>query len=132
MGISSDPAVATPAFHDSQWAVRDAQSVISDVPDEDERNSAAKPVATPAPQAAQLAADSRRYAWFRIHIELGPNHPPLALLLEVPVSMNASFGLVSAGLSPDVFADGRQIVPEGPHANSPQRYPTYLHASYDL
>ena len=126
VGISSDPAAASPAFDDSQWAVRDAQAIFNDVPDPDTSSKPEIPGDKPI-----AVTNYRRYAWFRLHIELAPNHPPLALLLEVPVSMNASFGLVSAGLTPDVFANGRQIVPEGPHANSPQRYQP-ISRIYDL
>ncbi len=66
--------------------------------------------------------DAQRYAWFRLHIKLAPNHGPLALLIELPVSTNASFGLGAIGLSPDIYANGTHIQPEGPHGDAPQHY----------
>jgi sigma-B regulation protein RsbU (phosphoserine phosphatase) len=131
VGISSDPAAANPAFDDSAWAVRDARSVINDVSDEDSPGSASQPAGATATRTTQLPADSRRYAWFRLHIQLAANHPPLALLVELPVSQATSFGITSSGLTPDVFADGRQIEPEGPHANAPLRFQP-ISRIYDL
>src|SRR5208283_4518004 len=71
------------------------------------------------------------YAWFRLHIKLAPNHGPIALLIELPVSANASFNLDSTGLSPDLYANGRHIQPQGPHGDAPQRY-QLISRIYDL
>jgi phosphoserine phosphatase RsbU/P len=120
VGISSDPAAATPGFDDSTWAVRNAEPVIDDVP-EDNTPGAAAPQ-TNQPGTASQKRPPQHFAWFRIHIKLAPNHGPLALLMEVPVSQNTSFGVSTAGLSPDVFANGVPIAPEGIHGNAPQRY----------
>jgi phosphoserine phosphatase RsbU/P len=120
VGISSDPAAATPGFDDSAWAVRDAEPVIDDVSEGDSSD-------TTSPQTQQSGPalqkhSPQHFAWFRIHIKLAPNHGPLALLLEVPVSQNTSFGVSTAGLSPDVYANGVEIAPDGPHGSAPQRY----------
>jgi len=114
VGISSDPTVASPDYDDSAWAIRNAQLQINDVSDEGTANG-----------AKGASSDSaRRYAWFRIHVRLAANHGPLSLLIEVPVSQSSSVGLTSVVVSPDVFANGVQIVPDGPHGSAPQHYQT--------
>jgi len=118
VGISSDPGVASPDFDDSQWPLRDAQPVIEDVSDEDRSDS------NQADGDKSAPGNSHRYVWFRLHIELAPNHGPVALLIEVPVSLNSSVGITSTGLSPDVFANGVAISPGGPHGSAPQHYQT--------
>ncbi len=132
VGITSDPAASSPTFDDSTWAIRNAQADINDVPDEGDDTSASPAksgsgaTAEPSPNA-----DAQRYAWFRLHIKLAPNHGPIALLIELPVSSNASFSLDSTGNSPDIYANGRPIQPEGPHGDAPQRY-QLISRIYDL
>lgn len=122
VGISSDSSASTPGFDDSAWSVRDASPVIDDVP-EDESSSTASPQANqPGTGAVAQKQSAQHFAWFRIHIKLAPNHGPLALLLEVPVTQNSSFGVSTAGLTPDVFANGLEVVPDGPHGSSPERF----------
>ncbi len=67
-------------------------------------------------------ANTRRYVWFRLHVKLAPNHGPLALLIEVPVSENTAFGLELGQLTSDIFVDGRSILPQGPNASQSQDY----------
>ena len=123
VGITSDPAAASPTFDDSAWVLRNAQPMINDVPDQEDEGSSppatsgAKSSAHPAPRI-----DARRYAWFRLHIQLAPHHGPLALLIELPVSSNATVNLGSTGPAPDVYANGVHIQPEGPHGDAPQHY----------
>ncbi len=131
VGISSDSAVANPAFDDSTWAVHDIRSTFNDVSDSDTPDSAQKPAGPNAQRNPRSTAGSRRYAWFRLHIKLALNHPPLALLIELPVSQSTSFGITTSGFSPEVFADGQLIIPQGPHADSPQRYQA-VSRIYDL
>ena len=132
VGITSDPAASSPTFDDSNWAIRSAQPYIADVPDNENEGSApsaqngSSSTAKPATEAG-----SQRYAWFRLHIKLTPNHGPVALLIELPVSPNTSFGLGSAGPSPDVYANGQHIQPQGPHGNAPDRYQP-ISRIYDL
>ncbi len=124
VGISSDLAAAQPGFNDSAWAVRDAQTVISDVSDDDLSSSATSATSQTGSGKASQSGNAQRYAWFRMHVQLAPNHQPISLLIEVPVSQNSSFGLTTAGISPDVFANGVQITPDGPHGSAPQHYQT--------
>lgn len=121
VGISANPAAAQPDFDDSGWAVRDAHGLMDDVPDEDQPSSSASNAKGPPPSNSN--SSQRRYAWFRLHIKLASAHGPLSLLMELPVSQNASLGLGGTeGPGADVFANGNRIGPEGPHGDAPQHY----------
>jgi Stage II sporulation protein E (SpoIIE) len=114
VGITTDPAAAAPGFDDSSWSVREAKSSIADVPDNSEREEDAGP-----PKGHE-----RPFAWFRLHVKLAPGHGPVALLIELPVSPGTSMDVGTGGGGPDVdvFANGRQIKPEGPHGDEPSHY----------
>jgi hypothetical protein len=123
VGITSDLTASSPTFDDSKWAVRDAQPSIGEVPDEDA--NAPTPTAKPpagAPTAPTPAAPARRYAWFRLHVQLAPHHGPLALLIELPVTHGTTLEVGSPGLSPEVFVNGKQVQPEGPHGDAPEEF----------
>ena len=116
VGITSNPAAATPEFDDSTWAVRDAQESFAEVPDEDHTAGAPNGDSnTGRPKGHQ-----RPFAWFRLHVKLAQNHGPVFLLLELPPSQSGSSS--SESLSVDVFANGRRIQPEGPHGDAIERY----------
>ncbi|MGA2340189.1 MAG: SpoIIE family protein phosphatase [Terracidiphilus sp.] len=123
VGITSDLAASLPTFDDSKWAVRDAKPSIGEVPDEDvnEPTPTAKP-STGASIASKPAAPARRYAWFRLHVQLAPHHGPLALLIELPVTHGTSLEFGSPGLSPELFVNGKQIQPDGPHSDTPEEF----------
>lgn len=131
VGITSNPAASSPTYDDSNWAIRNAQPYIDDVPDQDDETSAPSANGSDANAKSAAEEDAQRYAWFRLHVKLAPNHGPVALLIELPVSTNASFGLGSTGPSPDVYANGIHIQPEGPHGNAPQHY-QLISRIYDL
>ena len=123
VGITSNPAAAESAFDDSAWAVRDARESIADVADEDHPTIAPDPDDTGTNSPPALPAGHQRpFAWFRLHIKLAPNHGPLSLLIELPVTENANLGFTAQTLGADVFANGKQIQPEGPHADAADRY----------
>jgi hypothetical protein len=119
VGITSDPDATLPTFDDSSWAIRNAQADINEVPDEDEEGS---PSGAGGAAQKPAARDRTRYVWFRLHIRLAPNHGPLALLIELPVSTLTTFSLGATGPSPDVYANGIHIQPEGPHGDKPQHF----------
>lgn len=132
VGISSDPEVAQPGFDDSDWAVRDATPSMESVKEPDDMGAAPKRMGPRnRPGGAGMASGGRRFAWFRLHVKLAPHHGPLALLIELPVSQNTSWNLSSTGWGVDVFANGRQIVPEGPHAANSRHY-QQISRIYDL
>jgi hypothetical protein len=122
VGVTANPEAATPSFDDSTWAIRDAQGFFADVPDEDHPAGAPDSAGQlgPGGDSSRLKGHQRPFVWFRLHVKLAPNHGPVALLVELPVSQNAQFGSSSLGL--DVFSNGKQIQPEGPNSYAPQRF----------
>ncbi len=121
VGVTGDPAAALPGFDDSTWDVRDAQSAIADVEDEDHRVGNASSEAMDTPENLP-AGHKRPYAWFRIHLKLAPSHGPVSLLIELPITQNTNMTLGASGPGLDVFANGRRILPEGPHGDATFRY----------
>ena len=115
VGITANPAAATAAFDDSTWAIRDARQSFPDVNDED--HSADNP-----PGPGNRNDQQKPFAWFRLHVKLAPNHGPVALFIELPVSQNTSMAIGASGPGVDVFANGREIRPEGPHGDDLQHY----------
>lgn len=122
VGITSNLAAATTQFDDSAWAIRDAKSLIEEVSEEAGTGDALGPAPGASPQRRRGRLSPRRYAWFRLHIKLAPNHGPVALLIRLPVSHNTSISIGTVGPGADVFANGKQIHPEGPHGDAPQHY----------
>ncbi len=108
VGVSTDLAPAQPGFDDSKWAARDAKESIADLPGSED---------TDVPDS-----HDRRYVWFRLHLRLAKDHGPLALLIELPVTQNTTMTIGASGPGLDVFVDGRQVKPEGPHGDAPMRY----------
>jgi hypothetical protein len=116
VGVTTDPAASSADFDDSTWAVRDATVSFPDIDDEDQSAGSHS-----APDSKTI--DQKRFVWFRLHIKLAPNHGPLALLINLPVSKNTSMSFGSgSGPGPEVFVDGRQIQPSGPHSDAPDHY----------
>jgi phosphoserine phosphatase RsbU/P len=133
VGISDDPSAAAPDFDDSGWAVRGAQSSMPEVSSDHEPDSSGVHVEVGPPDRESRSEGTRRlrYAWFRLHLRLAPNHGPLALLVELPVTQNMAIGEGAAGPGVDVFVNGRQTMPEGPHGDTPQHYQA-ISRLYDL
>jgi hypothetical protein len=129
-GWASQPTLPPPTseFDDTAWAVRDATDAFADVPTRTipPGRPTAGQARWPNPDLeSQMGRQSGRqkpFVWFRLHVKLAPNHGPLALLVELPVSQNTSMSFGSTGLGVDVFANGRPIQPEGPHGDAPQHY----------
>ncbi len=133
VGISSDQAATQPGFDDSAWAIRDAKSYIEPVPEPEAATGASSP-ASPNQTGGRNAPGVRQprpYVWFRLHIRLGEHHGPLALLIELPVSQDTSFGFGAPGWGEEVFANGRLIQPEGPNGGNPLHY-QQISRIYDL
>jgi hypothetical protein len=125
VGITANPAAATPEFDDSAWAVRDATASFTEVPDEDHPEGA-----DDWEHGSSIPTDHQRpYVWFRQHLKLAANHGSVVLLIELPPSENASTG--PEMLSAEVYANGRRIRPEGPNGDAPERY-QQISRIYDL
>ncbi len=118
VGITADPAAANPDYDDSNWAVRKATDSFADVPNEDQP---AKVGRDPKFRLGKTSGHQRPWAWYRLHIRLGPNHGPVALLVELPVSHTTNV-VIGEALTPDVFVNGKLVHPEGPHGDHPERY----------
>jgi hypothetical protein len=127
VGITANPSAALPGFDDSAWALRDAQGTMDDVPDEDQTATSSGQNNKNSPSSSS----TRRYAWFRLHLKLAPNHGPVSLLVELPVSQTTSLGIGITGPGADIFANGKLINPEGPHGDIPQHYQS-ISRIYDL
>lgn len=115
VGVSADPAAETPGFDDSSWARRNAEESFADIHNDE----------------SDAAEAGRRFVYFRLHIKLAPNHGPLALLIDLPVTQTTTLtiGATTPGL--EVFANGKRIVPEGPHGEATYRYEE-ISRLYDL
>jgi hypothetical protein len=125
VGITANTAAENPEFDDTTWVLRDAQESFADVPDEDhpEDDDAAPEKKGPNNHSTPPNEHQRPFAWFRLHIKLPPHHGPVALFVELPVSHNALPGSDSdLGSGMDVYANGVQIKPEGPHRDEPEHY----------
>jgi phosphoserine phosphatase RsbU/P len=144
VGITSDSLdAAAPEFDDSKWEIREARGFMSDIPDTDSDPDSGKPgskAEKPDDNKVHIEVDGKpvdshggkdRFVWFRLHIKLAPNHGPLALYLALPVSKSTTMSMSSSGPSADVFANGKQLHPDGPHANDPQHY-QQISRIYDL
>ena len=125
VGITANPKASDPDFDDTTWAVRDAKDSFDEVPDED--HPAGAPAGT-AP-SSQGGKHRRPHVWFRQHIQLKQNHDPLYLMIELPPSQSGSSG--TELLSVAVFANGREIQPEGPHGSDFDHY-QQITRIYDL
>lgn len=114
VGITADPTAANPGFDDSSWAIRQGRGSFADVADDTVQDDDRGPG----------RSRERPYAWLRTHIRLAPNHGPLALLIELPVSHNASMDLGTGQTGPDVdvFVNGKLIRPDGPHGDEAAHY----------
>ena len=112
VGVTSDPAAAQPDFDDSAWAVREARGEsIADVSIPEDGH-----------ESDFSLGNGRRYVWFRHHLRLAPNHGPVSLLIELPVTQNATLTLGASGPGLMVFANGKLIRAEGPHGEATFRY----------
>jgi phosphoserine phosphatase RsbU/P len=117
VGITTDPAASTAGFDDSNWAVRDAKGSIADVSDSED--------------SGEHPEHEDKFAWFRLHLKLPANHGPIALLIELPVTQSTAPNLTNTGPGADVFANGKLILPQGPHPADTFNY-RQISRLYDL
>lgn len=120
VGITANQAAANPDFDDSRWAVRDATEAMADVPDSDSGDDDTSQKDAARPEAA-FKDIGKKFAWFRLHIKLAPNHGPVSLLIQLPVSQSTSPNLGGTPTAA-VFVNGKQITAEGPHGVNPEHY----------
>ena len=126
VGITANQEAAAPDFDDTTWALRDARDSIADVPDEDRPPGPPKDgKGGPDDGPPDFPKDHKRpFAWFRMHIRLAQGHGPVSMLIELPVSHQASMdpGTTGTGQDVDVYSNGRLVPPEGPHGDDAIHY----------
>jgi hypothetical protein len=118
VGVTANPSAADADYDDTNWAVHTVGDSLDGLDDLD-HPSDGKAVNV---QQWPPAGHERPYVWFRMHVKLAPHHGPLALLIELPVTPNSTMSINATGPGVDVFANGKQIQPEGPHGDAPGRY----------
>ena len=126
VGVTANMQAADPGFDDAKWSVLKPGDSLDKLDDQD-RPSGEIPPGHPGPPPGH----SRPYVWFRVHLKLSPGHGPIALLILLPVSQNTTLSIGATGPGVDVFANGREISPEGPHGDAPGRYQE-ISRLYDL
>jgi hypothetical protein len=127
VGVTRNPEAGKPEFDDSKWVVRNAGDSLEDIEDLDHTPGDQPPNANAGPRPRH----GRPFVWFRLHLKLAPNHGPAALLIAVPVAHNATMSIEAGGPGVDVFANGKQILPDGPNGQSANRYQE-ISRIYDL
>ncbi len=120
LGIAPGTEPAKPDFDDSAWPTRDAKEALAEVnePDSDDDKDKGPPGGHDAPHPHH----GHPFAWFRIHINLPAHHGPLAVLVKLPVSRTSQISIGTQTVGMDLFANGAQIVPEGPNGAAPEGY----------
>jgi hypothetical protein len=134
VGLTATPDPASPTFDDSSWSIRDATASFPDVPDEDRPpDTEGPPHRGPDGEPPNFSkGHGRPFAWFRLHIRLAPNHGPVALLIELPVSTATSmYGATGPAAYADVYANGVLIQPQGPHGDNADHFQA-ISRLYDL
>lgn len=138
VGVTADPAAAQPDFDDSHWAVRDTTQSMENLPDKAEDAADAEDAAGQGKDKGGVHVQvgfptdrHHRFAWFRLHIRLAPDHGPVALLIELPVSRSTSLAAGAPEPAVNVYANGQHIVPGGPHGANAEHYQD-ISRIYDL
>jgi phosphoserine phosphatase RsbU/P len=124
LGIDASSEPAKPDFDDSAWPERDAKQALAEVNESnaDKANDDDKGPQDGHPHGAHDGSHHHPFAWFRIHIQLPANHGPLAVLVRLPVSRNTQISFGSQAIGMDLFANGKQITPEGPNGAAPEAF----------
>jgi len=118
VGVTANPDATNPDFDDSTWVIRNSGDSLDGLDDLD-RPGGDQP---PNNQAGPPPGHGHPFIWFRLHLKLAPGHGPVALLIELPVTPNSTMSIGAPSPGVDVFANGKQIHPEGPHRDAPNHY----------
>ncbi|HWA95023.1 MAG TPA: PP2C family protein-serine/threonine phosphatase [Terracidiphilus sp.] len=113
MGVTDDANAELPNFDDSKWKVHGTSDSLDDI-----YNFSGN-----QPNNEVMGPPGRRLnVYFRLHIELAPNHGPVALLVDLPVSQYTTISMSTSGPGLSVFANGKEIQPSGPNGDNAERY----------
>jgi hypothetical protein len=123
LGIAPGDDPAKPDFDDSQWPTRDAKEALAEVDDSAAEDDDKKPAPDHGRSGLERQAHphGRPYAWFRIHIQLPPQHGPLVVLVRVPVSRNAQVTF-NETVGMDLYVNGKLVIPEGHNGSTSETY----------
>ncbi len=113
MGVTDDSRAELPDFDDSTWKVHGTSDSLDDIYNFGGNQPGNDPVGPP---------NHRMNVYFRLHIKLAPNHGPVALLVNLPVSQYTTSSMSTSGPGLSVFANGKEIQPSGPNGDKAERY----------
>ncbi len=125
LGIAHSNDPAKPDFDDSAWPIRDAKEALAELDEAHTEQNADQPRPTNDPNAnseKRRQPHSRPFAWFRIRIQLPPQHGPLAIYVRLPVTRNSQIAINNQTVGLDLFANGKLINPEGPNGKNPEAF----------
>ncbi|MFZ0303570.1 MAG: SpoIIE family protein phosphatase [Terracidiphilus sp.] len=126
IAVSADSNAAKPDFDDSGWALRDANPSMAKLPgvvvSEPHKGGVHVEVNDKDVDDEDTPAPGTKYSWYRIHVKLPPNHGPLALLMQLPVSETMGMGAMTTNINADLFVNGKLVTPEGPHGDMTGRF----------
>jgi len=120
LGIAPGTDPAKPDFDDTKWPTRDAKEALAEVNEPESDDDSDKD--HKKGEAGHPHPPGRPFAWFRIHVQLPEHHGPLVVLVRLPVTRNTQFSMGSEAVGMDLFANGKQIIPEGPNGSSPEGF----------
>jgi len=121
LGIAPGTDPAKPDFDDSKWPTRDAKEALAEVKDPDSAADSDKDLPK-GPPDPQHHPPGRPFAWFRIHVKLPEHHGPLVVLVRLPVTRTAQFSMGAEAVGMDLFANGKQVIPEGVNGSAPEGF----------
>ena len=119
LGIAPGTDPAKPDFDDSKWPVRDAKPAIDEVDDSAAQDDSPRPDHGQSDPQRRQHPHGRPFAWFRLHVQLPPNHGPIVVLVRVPVSRSTQGSFTVAM---DLFANGKLVTPEGANGSAPEDF----------
>lgn len=125
IGVTADPNAAKADFDDSGWALRDAHPSmlkLSGLEDLEKPKSGVHVDVNNNDVDDDTSAPGGRFSWYRIHVKLPPDHGPLALLMQLPVSQTMGMAAVTTNINADLYVNGKLVIPEGPHGDMTARY----------
>ena len=128
LGLAEGVEPAQPDFDDSKWPVSNAKDALAELDesdtDDDSHPENGKNGGKDGGNDGHGHHSGHRppWAWFRIHIQLPAKHGPLAVLVRLPISRTSQISVGQQTIGLDLFANGKQVIPNGPNAKTPEAY----------
>ncbi|MGA8043221.1 MAG: PP2C family protein-serine/threonine phosphatase [Terracidiphilus sp.] len=118
VGVTSNRAAASADFDDTKWPVKNAGDSLEGLQDLDHPEDGGGAQQGPPPTHGH----GRPFVWFRLHVKLPPQHGPVSLLIVLPVVPSTGMSIDPGGPGLAIFANGKEIEPEGPHGAAPEMF----------